>query len=103
MPLFPILENGTKHVLQRLLVRAVPKWRCWRSESANVSGSASVSTTQKSFRDNPESFGFLFEDSGYEIGVEMRNWPREHKVSLNRGFFFHIFFYFGDKENRSIY
>lgn len=41
--------------------------------------------------------------SGYEIGVEMRNWPREHKVSLNRGFFFHIFFYFGDKENRSIY
>ena len=50
-----------------LLAGAVSRCRCWRCESANVSGSASVSTTQKSFRDIQQSHAYP-EDSGYEIG-----------------------------------
>ena len=49
-----------------------------------------------------ELSGFLVEDSGYEIGSGTAKGPQGF-VKSRIFFFFHIFFYFGDKENRSLY
>ena len=69
------------------LAGAVSRCRCWRCESANVSGSASVSTTQKSFRDIQQSH--TQKTLGTRLDIQW-NWPRDYEVPLHRGFFIYF-------------